>query len=60
MCYLLHHLSDNMFIQFGSQYYEQNVGIHMSSNSAPIVVDLFLFYYERDFMLSLSTIRESS
>ena len=26
----------------------------MGSNCAPLVVDLFLFCYERDFMLSLS------
>ena len=26
----------------------------MGTNCAPLVADLFLFYYERDFMLSLS------
>ena len=26
----------------------------MGSNCAPLVADLFLFFYERDFMLSLS------
>ena len=26
----------------------------MDTNCAPLVADLFLFYYERDFMLSLS------
>ena len=26
----------------------------MGSNCAPLVADLFLFYYERDFMMSLS------
>ena len=30
------------------------VGIPMGSNCAPLVADLFLFCYERDFMLSLS------
>ena len=26
----------------------------MGTNCAPLVADLFLFYYERDFMMSLS------
>ena len=26
----------------------------MGTNCAPLVADLFLFYYERDFMVSLS------
>ena len=29
------------------------VGIPMSTNCAPLVADLFLFCYERDFMMSL-------
>ena len=34
--------------------YRQIVGIPMGTNCAPLVADLFLFCYERDFMLSLS------
>ena len=34
--------------------YRQIVGIPMGTNYAPLVADLFLFCYERDFMLSLS------
>ena len=34
--------------------YRQNVGIPMGTNCAPLVADLFLFCYERDFMLILS------
>ena len=34
--------------------YRQIVGIPMGTNCAPLVVDLFLFCYERDFMTSLS------
>ena len=48
----LHYLLDNIFIRFGSKLYRQIVG--MGTNCAPLVADLFLFYYERDFMLSLS------
>ena len=35
------------------------LGIPMGTNCAPLVVDLFLFYYERDFMLSLSEDNQS-
>ena len=34
--------------------YRQIVGIPMGTNCAPLAADLFLFCYERDFMLSLS------
>ena len=47
-------LLDNIFIRFGSKLYKQIVGIPMGTNCAPLVADLFLFCYERDFMLSLS------
>ena len=54
MCDALHYLLDNIFIRFGSKLYRQIVGIQMGTNCAPFVADLFLFCYERDFMLSLS------
>ena len=54
MCDALHYLLDNIFIRFGSKVYRQIVGIQMGTNCAPLVADLFLFCYERDFMLSLS------
>ena len=54
MCDVLHYLLDNIFIRFGSKLYRQIVGIPMGTYCAPLVADLFLFYYERDFMLSLS------
>ena len=47
-------LLDNIFIQFGTNLYRQVVGIPMGTNCAPLVADLFLFCYERDFLLSLS------
>ena len=34
--------------------YRQVVGIPMDTNCARVVADLFLFCYERDFMISLS------
>ena len=45
---------DNIFIRFGTKLYRQVVGIPMGTNCAPLVADLFLFCYERDFMMSLS------
>ena len=54
ICGALHYLLDNIFIRFGSHSYRQIVDIPMGTNCAPLVADLFLFCYERDFMLSLS------
>ena len=54
MCDALHYLLDNIFIRFGSKYYSQIVGIPMETKCGPLVADLFLFCYERDFTLSLS------
>ena len=54
MCNVLTFLLDNIFIQFGSKLYRQVVGIPMGTNCAPLVADLFLFCYERDFMMSPS------
>ena len=54
MCEALNFLLDNIYIRFGSKLYRQIVGIPMDTNCAPLVADLFLFCYERDFMLSLS------
>ena len=46
------YLLDNIFYSFGTKLYRQT--ILMGTNCAPIVADLFLFCYERDFMKSLS------
>ena len=54
MCEALIFLSDNIYIRFGSKLYQKMVGIPMGTNCAPLVADLFLFCYERNFMLSLS------
>ena len=50
----LTYLLDNIYIGFGTKVYRQTVGIPMGTNCAPLVADLFLFCYERDFMKSLS------
>ena len=54
VCDALLYLFDNIFIRFGTKLYRQTTGIPMGTNCAPLVADLFLFCYERDFMKSLS------
>ena len=52
--FTLVYLLDNIFIRFGTKLYRQTIGIPMGTNCAPLVADLFLFCYERNFMKSLS------
>ena len=54
MCDALHYLLENVFIRFGSKLFRKVVAIPMGTNFAPLVADLFLLCYERDFVLSLS------
>ena len=54
VCDALSHLLDNIYIRFGNKLYRQIVGISMGTNCAPLVAELFLFCYARDFMTSLS------
>ena len=54
VCDALTFLLDNIFIRFGTKLYRQVIRILMGTNCAPLVADLFLFCYERDFMMSLS------
>ena len=54
MCDALHYFLENIFIRFSSKLYRHFVGIPMGTNCARLVADLFLFCYERDFMLSMS------
>ena len=42
-----------MIVQFEGMVYQQIVGIPMGTNCAPLIADLFLFCYERDFMSNL-------
>ena len=54
VCDALTFLLDNICIRFGTKLYRQVNGIPMGTNCVPLVADLFLFCYERDFMMSLS------
>ena len=55
VCDALSLLLDNIYIRFGTKLYRKIVGIPMGTNCAPLVADLFLFCYERDFMKNLSS-----
>ena len=59
VCEALIYLLDNIYIRFGTKLYRQIVGIPMGTNCAPLVADLFLFCYERDFMTSLSDVKQA-
>ena len=50
---------DNICIRFGTKLYRQIVGIPMDTNCAPLVADWFLFCYERDFVSSLSDVKQA-
>ena len=59
MCEALIYLLENIYIRFGTKLYWQIVGIPMGTNCAPLVADLFLFCYERDFMTSVSDVKQA-
>ena len=59
VCEALVYLLYNIFIRFGTKLYRQIICISMGTNCAPLVADLFLFCYERDFMKSLSPENEA-
>ena len=59
MCEALIYLLDNIYIRFGTKLYRQIVGIPMGTNCAPLEADLFLCCYERDFMTSLSDVKQA-
>ena len=59
VCEALTFLLDNIYIRFGTKLFRQIVGIPMGTNCTPLVANLFLFCYERDFMMSLSVENQS-
>ena len=40
----------SIYIRFGTKLYRQIAGIQMGTKCAPLVADLFVFCYERDFV----------
>ena len=39
---------DNIFVKFGGRLFQQIVDIHMGTNCAPLLADLFLLSYESE------------
>ena len=46
-------LIDNIFVTFGGRVLQQTVGILMGTNCVPLLPDLFLYYYEAEFIQEL-------
>lgn len=50
---MVNFLIDNIFVVFGGQVYQQTVGIPMGTNCAPLLADLYLYWYEAAFIQGL-------
>ena len=59
MCEALTFLPDNIYIRLVIKLFRQIVVIPTGTHCAPLVADLFLFCYERDFMVTLSEEKQS-
>ena len=53
LCEAFTFLIENIYVQFDGMVYQQIVGIPIGTNCAPLIADLFLYCYERDFMSDL-------
>ncbi|KAK3098297.1 hypothetical protein FSP39_018072 [Pinctada imbricata] len=58
LCSALSFLLDNICVRFGENLYKQVVGIPMGTNCAPLVADLFLYTYEKEFIQNLQKQRK--
>ena len=47
------YLIDNIYVCIGNRVYRQSVGIPMGTDCAPLLANLFLFYYEYNYMKNL-------
>ena len=50
ICKMIEFLVDNIYVRFDGQLFQQMVGIPMGTNCAPLLVDLFLYSYENEFL----------
>ena len=53
LCEAFTFLMENIYVQFDGMVYQHIVGIPMGTNCAPLIADLFLYCYERDFMSNI-------
>ena len=49
ICKMTEFLLDNIYVRFGGQLFRKMVGIHMGTNCAPLLADLFLYSFKNDF-----------
>ena len=59
MCEALMYALDNSYIRFSTKLYRKIVGFPMGTKCSPLTADLFLFCYERNFMTSLSDVKQA-
>ena len=59
VCEALIYLLDNIYIRYFTKLYRNIVGIPIGTNCAPLLADLFIFCYERDFMTSFSDVTQA-
>ena len=50
ICKMIEFLIHNIFVQFGGSLFRQMIGIPMGTNCAPLLADLFLYSYEKEFL----------
>ena len=50
LCEAFTFLMENMYVQFDVMVYQQKVGIPIGTSCAPLIAELFLYCYERDFI----------
>ena len=47
---MIEFLVDNIYVRFGGQLFRRMVGIPMGTNCAPLLADLFLYFYVNEFL----------
>ena len=50
---LLQYLVDNIYVEVGNKVFRQTIGIPMGTDCAPMLANLFLFFYEYNYMKNL-------
>ena len=50
ICKMIEFLVDNIYVRFGLQLFQQMVGIPMGINCAPLLADLFLYFYDNEIL----------
>ena len=59
MIELTDYLIDNCFIGYKGKVFKQCIGIPMGIDPAPFMANLFLFYYEHEYMLNLISCKDT-